>query len=77
MPGLALHLRFPLPEAQLAAHFHEACRILFRGEFDAARIEVGSDSRLLEERHDIGRIGDELAVGEGIGNEILRRCVFG
>src|SRR4029079_15543871 len=74
---LALHFRFSLPEAQLAAHFHEACRILCGAEFNAARVEVGSNSRLLEERHGIGRISDELAMGEGIGNEILCRRVFG
>src|SRR6476660_6542282 len=74
---LTLHVRFPLPESQLAAHFHEACRILLRAEFDTAHIEVGSKSSLVEERHGIGRIADELAVSEGIGNEILRRSVFG
>jgi len=63
---LTLHVRFPLPESQLAAHFHEACRILCGAEFNAARVEVGSNSRLLEERHGIGRIADELAVSEGI-----------
>src|SRR6476661_11239427 len=37
---LTLHVRFPLPKSQLAAHFHEACRILLRAEFDTAHIEV-------------------------------------
>ena len=73
----ALHLRLSLPERSSRHDLDETRRVLFRAEFDTASVEVGSKSRLVEERHGIGRIGDQLAVSERIGNEILRRNVFG
>src|SRR3546814_9255490 len=67
-----LHLRRPLPEAQLPAHLHENRRVRGRFQLDHARVALLRHARLLQQRQRRRGMGDELQMGEGIGGEVAR-----
>src|SRR5262249_14608806 len=72
LPRHVLHDRLTRPEAQLTARRNEFGTSLRSIQRDAPVIAVVRHARLLEERQRCFYIADELAMREGIGDEIAR-----
>ena len=67
---------FPLPEAKLRASLQERRHVVRTADHEHAVVEC-VDAGLLEQWLGGGAAGDELAVGEGVGDEVARRRLVG
>jgi hypothetical protein len=65
-----LDARLALPVAELAAGLEEPVDIACRLERDEAFVHVVLDESLLEQRTGVRAEGDELQMGEGVGDEV-------
>ena len=69
--GLQLDLRLAVPQAQRAEGADEGVDILLAGQRHDARVRLHAG--LVEQRLCRGAVADELAVLEGVGDEVARR----
>lgn len=75
--GVQIVRQFPVPEAQLTAGLEEGRNVPRAAQADHAFVELfGRHASLDQRRLGLARIADELAVGEGVADEVLGRLVL-